>query len=204
MNNGKQGTWIVKVGSQLRNYKIECWKNDEKYRYKLKISLMNSISIKEILVIMLNPSTADEKKNNFDPTCRFLINICHSNGYDSITICNLFSFITKYVKILDKNIQEDEPRLNNEILENSMKGFNEILCAWGGPYKEIKNKKILNDRLKEVFKSLKLQKLRGKKILKLKIKKGYENKYPQYPPHPSRKRYNTEFEPYCIEEINIG
>ena len=199
MNNGKQGTWKVKVG-KLRDYRVKCWKSG-KYRYKLKIELIDSTPTREILVIMLNPSDADEKENNFDPTCRFLINICHSNGYDYITICNLFSLITKDVKVLGQNIQQANDNQNINEIKNYIGGFNEILCAWGGPYKEIKNKKILNDRIKEVLEILKSQKSKGKEILKLKFDKKDRE---LYPPHPQGKDLNTEFEPYCIERININ
>lgn len=195
MNNGKD-EWPQK-------FQIECYPpNDSKRRYILKIYLKDKTQTKkELLVIMLNPSYADKKKS--DPTCLTLINICESNYYDSITICNLFSLRTSKVEELNEKINEANDNRNINETKKCIEGFNEILCAWGGPYKEIKNKKTLNDRLKEIFKSLKLQKLKGKKILKLKIKKESENKYPQYPPHPLYKKYNTEFEPYCIEEINI-
>ena len=206
----KEGVWRnIKVGNEYRDCKVECWKSadckDCKHRYKLRISLIGTTSTKEILVIMLNPSTADEKTDNWDKTCEFLINICHSNGYDLITICNLFSFITKEVEELDKKIQEENSNSIDEALRESIKKANEILCAWGGPYKKIKNKQkqILNDMIKEVFGILKSRNLNVKKVLKLRIKKKSENKFPKYPPHPLCKKYNTEFEPYFIAEINI-
>ena len=201
MNNGKV-KWTIKVNGTPQKFEGECYPpNDSKRRYVLKVYPKDKIQTKkEIFVIMLNPSTADE--NEPDQTCKFLINQCNWNGHNSITICNLFSsrgLIEKLNECMENDTANDNS--SDEKLKEQIKKFDEILCAWGGPYKGIKNKKVLNDRIKEVFKILESQKLRGKKILKL--KKDSENRCSQYPPHPLGKAHHTEFEPYCIEEINI-
>ena len=181
--------------------KVECDPdNDTNKRYILNISPKDKKVTKKILVIMCNPSTADKYWS--DHTCKVLIRICEGNGYNSINICNLFSF-RGTIKELNKAIEDSKANdeLSGKKLEEQSDTLDEVLCAWGGPYTDLKNKKIFEDRIKEVLEILKSQKSKGKEILKLKFDKKDRE---LYPPHPQGKDLNTEFEPYCIERININ
>lgn len=74
MNNGKQ-EWTIKVNDNLMEFEVECYPpNDSKRRYMLKIYPKDkTLTKREILVIMLNPSSANEFKK--DQTCEFVISI---------------------------------------------------------------------------------------------------------------------------------
>ena len=201
MEDGKEDIWRnVKVGDKRRDYKVKCWKSDDdKHRYKLKISLINSTSTKEILVIMINPSYAYEKKPDY--TCRALINLCDFNKYNSITICNLFSLIKSNMENLNEprkmNIAND--KLSDDKLEECIeciKNFNEILCAWGSAEK-IKDRSFYNDRIRKVYNDM----LKGKNLKKFGDEVSFKGK--TYPTHPrryyiikSKNELKTKFKPY--------
>lgn len=184
------------------NIEVKCDPRRDIYRrYVLKIFPKDgNVVKKEILVIMLNPSDADNDWS--DHTCKVLMKICKCNGYNSITICNLFSSrgqVEKLNEFMENDKANDE--ISDKKLEEQINKFDEVLCAWGGPHNKIRYKKILIDRIKKILKILKSQKLRGKKILKLKIDKKSGKLYPS---HPQGKHANIEFKPYCIEDINIS
>ena len=152
MNNGK-GEW-------LENVTINCDpRNDSNRRYTLKIVPKDSAQIeKKILVIMLNPSTAD--KDNSDKTCRDLIDLCDWNGYTSITICNLFSSrgqVKELNEFMENGTANDDS--SNEKLKEQIKEFDEILCAWGRA-KELKDRKPYNARITKVYEMLTNKKLK--------------------------------------------
>jgi len=149
--------------------------NNSNRRYMLKIFPKNSAQIKkEILVIMLNPSTADENKP--DQTCEYLIKLCDYNGYNSLTICNLFP-LRGNIKKLNEEIGNANDLSNDQKLYGCIAQFDEILCAWGQADKiKIKDRKAYNKRIREVYIKLTNKKLRefGHSTFK-----GY--KYPHHP-----------------------
>ena len=69
---------------------------DQKYRYLLERTWNNSK--KKLLFIMLNPSSADSKKD--DPTIRRLISFSKKWGYGGFKVCNLYSYVTSYQSTL--------------------------------------------------------------------------------------------------------
>jgi len=70
----------------------------EKYRFTLNRTWDNPKG--KVVFIGLNPSTADEIKN--DPTVTRMINFAKAWGYGSITVCNLFSFRATFPKDFKK------------------------------------------------------------------------------------------------------
>ena len=74
---------------------------DKKYRYSLK-RIWDKDKPK-VLFIMLNPSLADNYKD--DPTIRRLIKFAKLYGYGGFYVGNLFSYITPYPsELLDKDL----------------------------------------------------------------------------------------------------
>ena len=193
MNNGN-GEWSgVKVNGEIQNIKVECKaQNDSIRRYVLRIHLKAKTQIeKEILVIMLNPSTANENKP--DPTCKALMNLCDWNGYNFITICNLFSLRTPNPSKLNDNIDEANDTQNNDKLRLCIGQFDEVLCAWG-------NAKKIKERAKYLTRVYKVEDmLNGKKLKK--IGKGLvDNRFPYHPYSFCFKRsadkYKVQFEDF--------
>lgn len=114
----------------------------EKYRYTLTRTWDHSKG--KVVFIGLNPSTADEMKN--DPTVTRMINFAKSWGFGTITVCNLFAYRATFPEDLKKAKdpigQETDFWLNEEI-ETS----DRIIAAWG-------NHGTFNNRSKEIIKIL--------------------------------------------------
>jgi hypothetical protein len=80
------------------------------------------------LVIMLNPSTADEAKP--DPTITRCMGFARSWGMHELRVCNLFTFrATKPVDL--KRCDERNHREANRILIEQARAATTIVCAWG-------------------------------------------------------------------------
>lgn len=153
--NNRKGEWTVN-GTRLE---VECYPpSDSKRRYILKIYPKDkTLTKKEILVIMLNPSTANENKP--DQTCKALVDLCNRNGYDFITICNLFSLRKSNVKELNEEIQDANDSLNDLKLKDCIEQFDEVLCAWGRA-KKLKDRNLYNARIIKVYEMLTNKKLK--------------------------------------------
>src|SRR3989344_2064891 len=68
----------------------------EKYRYVLTRIWKSKGG--RVLFIGLNPSTADELKN--DPTVTRMVNFSKNWGFGSLTVCNLFAFRATVPKVM--------------------------------------------------------------------------------------------------------
>lgn len=196
--NDKKSKW-TSLG-----FEAECYPpNNSERRYTLKLYPKDkALTKKEILVIMLNPSTADENKP--DTTCRSLIKLCNFNDYNSITICNIFSLRTPNVMVLNKAIKINTANddLSDEKLKECIKEFNEVLCAWGkaDKIKDRKIREILDTRIKKIEEMLK-----GKKLYKF-GDTSFNGK--SYPLHPyfyntmnTEKKSKIRFTSYNSEQI---
>ena len=99
--------------------------NTKKNRYFLKREWDNSKGL--LLYLMLNPSVADEKKD--DPTIRRLISFTKKFNYGGFLVGNIFTEISPNPKeidrskrILDKNFKELFKLINK---------VDQIIYAWG-------------------------------------------------------------------------
>lgn len=81
---------------------------------------------------MLNPSTADEIKN--DPTIRRCISFAEREGCTELTVVNLFALRATNPKELTKHEDPIGPE-NDKIIKNMIKqhrkGFGMVVAAWG-------------------------------------------------------------------------
>jgi hypothetical protein len=100
--------------------------DDLKYRYFLRRSW--EPDKREVLFIMLNPSTADAFK--FDPTVKRCFDFAHAWGYGGMTVCNLYAFRSTNPKNLQK---EKDPvgKDNDEWLLWAGSYASLIVAAWG-------------------------------------------------------------------------
>ena len=103
---------------------------DKKERYSLKREWDKSKN--KILYIMLNPSKADDKKD--DPTIRRLINFTKKFNYGGFLVGNIFTTITPNPKEIDKS-----KGISGRNLEELLKLINtvdQIVYAWGNTIEE--------------------------------------------------------------------
>jgi len=94
--------------------------------------------------VCLNPSTADETKN--DPTVRRCINYAHDWGYGGMIILNLFAYRSTFPKIL-LHVGDPVGPDNDFHLRSASSKAGITIAAWGVHG-------ALFDRDKEVFKML--------------------------------------------------
>ena len=104
---------------------------DKKYRYSLKRIWDNDKP--KVLFIMLNPSLADNYKD--DPTIRRLIKFAKLYGYGGFYVGNLFSYITPYPsELLDKDLMFSKKNIH-EI--KKMTGLTkDVVYGWGNSFEE--------------------------------------------------------------------
>ena len=82
---------------------------------------------RDIFIIGLNPSTADETKP--DPTMRRTMQIAEFNGYDGFIMLNLYPQRFTKPKDLARNIDIDIHKRNLEIIEDLLKN-NTSIDVW--------------------------------------------------------------------------
>ena len=97
-----------------------------KYRYKLVREWNKSKG--KVLFIMLNPSTADDKKD--DKTITRCINFAKDWGYGGLMVGNLFAYRTTYPKELFKTT-DPEGKDNLKKIKEMIKDADLVICAWG-------------------------------------------------------------------------
>lgn len=102
---------------------------DFQYRYSL-IKLWNE-GLAKATIIMLNPSIADELKN--DHSVNRCLNYLIDNDYGSLEIINLFAYIetdSKKLKTSEKYVGTENDIYISEAIKNS----ETIIVAWGSDH----------------------------------------------------------------------
>ena len=97
-----------------------------KYRYVLRRTFGHGRA--EVMFLMLNPSTADEVKN--DPTIRRCIGFAKSWGFSRLIVCNIFAYrSTDPMKLrrVDDPIGPD----NDTYIIDCHSEAEMTICAWG-------------------------------------------------------------------------
>lgn len=99
---------------------------DGRYRYTLDRGW--DVGVGNVLWVMLNPSTADEGKD--DPTIRKCIGFSQRWGFKSLRVVNLFAF--RATKPADLRRADDAvgPR-NASVLRDAILENEAIVAAWG-------------------------------------------------------------------------
>lgn len=98
----------------------------ERYRYLL--TRVWNPSGKRALFIMLNPSTADEIKN--DPTVERCERRARTLGFGSFRVCNIFAFRATDPKVMRAELDPNGPENDKAILD-SCEWADQVICAWG-------------------------------------------------------------------------
>jgi len=116
-----------------------CFSECREYRYTLHREWDSGAPF--VLFIGLNPSKADEKKD--DPTIRRCISFSKDWGYGGLTIVNLFAYCSHDPNELFKTIDPIGPK-NDSIIKKYISKAEKIILIWGNHGDFLKrNEKIL-------------------------------------------------------------
>lgn len=117
-------TFTVVGDSQISGARFS---EDRVYRYALWRD-WNPLLKKRIAWIGLNPSTADEVKN--DPTVRRCILFSQRWGFDQMVMLNIFALrSTNPGKLFD--VADPVGEENDQVIEDEVKSAEKVVCAWG-------------------------------------------------------------------------
>ena len=144
------------------------YSNCENYRYTLTREW--DAEKQKVLFIMLNPSTADETKN--DATVERCERRARNLNFGSVRICNIFAWReTNPFKLKQKTkpIGKD----NNKIIQDSTIWANDIICAWGTHGSHLER----DEEIKKLLSS------NGCKLYHLGLTKNGHPKHPLYVPY---------------------
>lgn len=98
----------------------------ERYRYLLRRTWDHSKP--RVLIVMLNPSTADAEID--DPTIRSCIRLSKGAGYGSFEVVNLFALRATDPAELARADDPVGPR-NDDVIEAAIGRCDIAICAWG-------------------------------------------------------------------------
>ena len=102
---------------------------DRRYRYMLSREWPEGGPRGACLFIGLNPSTADEVKN--DPTITRCINFAREWGYSSMLFGNLFGIRSTDPKVLYDPLEDSNGPENNEWLLRMVRQADRVVLCWG-------------------------------------------------------------------------
>ena len=140
---------LEKTGEDKRGFTRRAFFSlDMVYRYRLIIDFRGSMfqknQCRRMLIIMLNPSTADEMKD--DPTVRRVCGFAQREGFEQVEVQNLFALRSTDPKAL---LNHSDP-VGPNWLDNLKSGLaeSEFLCLGWGTHGG------LNNRDKDVMETL--------------------------------------------------
>ena len=121
--------------------KDEILSEDRKYRYVLSRIWDESKPL--VVIIGLNPSTADEKDD--DNTIKKCINFSKNWGYGGLYMLNLFAFRATAPSDMF-NASSPIGEENSKYIEKYSKLSDKVICAWGnnGNFKNRSKEVLLN------------------------------------------------------------
>lgn len=120
---------------------------DRKYRYVLTREFMFG-SRGAILFVLLNPSTADENKN--DPTIRRCIDFSKLWGFRSMMIGELFAIRSIDPHVLLRHHDPVGPS-NDHFLQIMAQEADLVVCAWGN-WGKVRGRSVMVAELLKEFK----------------------------------------------------
>ena len=98
----------------------------ERYRYLL--TRVWNAEGRRVLFIMLNPSTADEIKN--DPTVERCERRARALGFGSFRVCNIFAYRATDPRVMRAETDPIGPE-NDDAIKESCGWADQVICAWG-------------------------------------------------------------------------
>ena len=100
--------------------------DDRRYRYLLTRRVGTSQS--RVLFIMLNPSQADEVRN--DPTIRRCIGFARDWGFGLLEVVNLFALMSTNPKTL-LDVEDPVGPDNDATIQAALQRADKVILAWG-------------------------------------------------------------------------
>ena len=119
------------------DYQIEPCDESPGYRYRLDV-LTASSSTKQLVVVQLNPSTANTTKS--DPTIGKVTYWALEHEFRHITFLNLFARRTPYPKDLIGHTYEALVGARNDaVTKAALSKADNVIFAWGGVHQSIED-----------------------------------------------------------------
>ena len=116
----------------------------ERYRYELP--RVWDASGRRVLFVMLNPSTADEFKN--DPTVERCERRARALGFGAFRVTNIFAFRATDPKVMRSTSDPLGPQ-NDAAITGSATGWADtIVCAWGNHGEHLGRGRVVESMLK--------------------------------------------------------
>jgi len=160
---------IIKHYSDDGKESIAVFSHCMKYRYYLSRAWGKNGG-KAIMFLMLNPSTADEVKN--DPTVERCERRARAMGYDSFIVCNIFAYRATNPK--DMRVQKDPVgQKNDQYIVDAAKVADRVICAWGSHGSFMNRNEWIRKLLKES----------GAKVFYLRMTASGNPSHPLYLPY---------------------
>ena len=102
-------------------------------RYRYSLSRVWDSTAAHVLFVMLNPSAADENKN--DPTvarCHERARRINGGRHGAYRVCNLFALISPYPQLLESGVRTGADHVNDAAITEACGWADIVVCAWGG------------------------------------------------------------------------
>lgn len=150
-------------------------------RYRYRLTRCWNPLIRQLVIVMLNPSTADAEFD--DPTIVRCMGFARSTGHGGIIVYNLYAFRATspfMLKLAMRPFGDDNNEHLSDAIARCATGRQVLLCAWGSHKMAIEPGKDLVTTLAQ---------FEGRAGCLGKTKHGY-------PRHPLYVRASTTFEPY--------
>ena len=144
--------------------------SDRRYRYVLRRPLTESVALgasSKCVFIMLNPSTADEERN--DPTITRCIGFASSWGFDLLEVVNLFGLRSTAPRGLRRVADPVGPE-NDLYLLQAVTGADLVVVAWGNAGSYLRRDREVINRLSR----------RGLRLQCLAVNGGGQPRHPLY------------------------
>ena len=174
------------TGADLqRDDRTAIFNEDRTHRFLLKRDIHSWIDT-ICLFVMLNPSKADEHRN--DNTVSRCIKFAETWGFGKLWVLNIFSICSTDPKVLYQPGKINDP-YNDEYIKASVSVADRVICAWG-------NHGALNDRAGQVGRMIR----EGGKVPMALGLTNPPNGYPM-PKHPLAR--GKAWIPYDVELITL-
>ena len=118
------GTKFIRSGQRIVGYAE--FSSDRRYRYLLRRRVGESD--RQVLFVMLNPSKADEERN--DPTIRRCIGFAREWGFGNLEVVNLFALMSTNPEVLLKTENPIGPD-NDATIGAALEVADTVVLAWG-------------------------------------------------------------------------
>lgn len=128
-------------------HRTATFSDDRRYRYRLTRVWQNHHAPELLVFVMLNPSTADADQD--DPTIRRCMGFAQRDGFDGISVVNLYAFRATDPKALLREIDAGRDAIgqggvNDEAIRAAAAAAADVVCAWGTRARHGRDRRVLD------------------------------------------------------------